>query len=118
MERDALSRYSLLISSGDAPARRGPRGRRGRQPGGVRILWENPRGPSGGVIIERRRRAMVYSRRVGPRGYLTMAEAAEVLGTYRMQVYRLAWSGELKTKTVSGMRVVMLGEVKRILGQL
>ncbi|OFW62001.1 MAG: hypothetical protein A2133_05155 [Actinobacteria bacterium RBG_16_64_13] len=68
------------------------------------------------MIIRRREGGYIIERRVGPSEFLSMAEAAEVLGTYRMKLYRLAEACEIRTRRVWGVQVVTLKELKRYMG--
>jgi hypothetical protein len=99
-----------------ALAKRTDRRRRGRAPqrNRIEVVWENPRGR--GVILRRSEGGYEFERRVGPSDFLSLAEAAAVMDTYRMRLYRLVAAGEIKAQTVWGVQVVTLREVKRYMG--
>ena len=116
---DALTRSWILTAASLAKRKARPaRGRatRSGRRDRVEVIWENPRGRNQGVILRRREGGYVLERRVGPSDLLSLAEAAAVLDTYRMRVYRLAEAGAIKTEEVWGVRVVTLREIKRYMG--
>jgi len=86
--------------------------KRSRVRGPVTVRWDNPTGPDQGITIERVVYGHTYSRRVGPRGFLSPTEAGIVLNVTREFIYHLIWSGKLRTVTREGKKAVPLSAIK------
>jgi len=82
----------------------------------LEIRWENPPGPETGLRVRLVQRGRVYVRKVGPSGFLTLAEAASALGKDFSTVFRWAESGRLETQDVRGRRMVHVPVLKQLMG--
>lgn len=114
-----MTRSWILTGASLARRKTRPAGKRSVRSGQrsrVEVIWEDPRGRNQGVILRRREGGYVLERRVGPSDFLSLSEAAQVVGTYKMKLYRLAATGEIKTQKVWGVAVVTLRELKRFMG--
>jgi len=83
-----------------------------RARGPVTVYWDNPPGPDQGITIERVVYGHIYSRRVGSHGFLSPTEAGIVLNVTREFVYRLIWSGKLRTVKRKKKVAVPLSAIK------
>jgi hypothetical protein len=50
----------------------------------------------------------------GPRGTVSIAEAARALGTYELKLYRMKAAGQLKTRRIKGSLAVPVFELYRV----
>lgn len=62
----------------------------------ISVRWPRSLASGEGITVERLVRGHLYTRQVGPKGFLTPTEAAVALGVTREFVYRLIWDGKLK----------------------
>lgn len=86
--------------------------------GGYRIFWENPGGPydsEAGLTVQKRARdgRVKWEQRVGPRGMLTVTEAAAALRISRRAAYFRVERGQLRAVFYRGQWMVPVSEVKR-----
>src|SRR4030067_1555473 len=105
-EGEAVARSWILTAASLAKRstrRAGKRTPRQRSRSAIEVIWENPRGRNQGVIIRRREGGYIIERRVGPSQFFSTAEAAEVLGTYRMKLYRLPAGCGVRTPRGGGV---------------
>jgi len=68
----------------------------------IAVRWKRTSASGQEVIIERYVRGHLYTRQVGPGGFLSPPEAAVALGVTREFVYRLIWDKKLKTVRQEG----------------
>ena len=83
-----------------------------RPKGSVQFYWDNPPGPKEGATIRRLIRGHVYTRRIGPRSFLTPSEAALALNVRREFIYHLIWNGKLKAVQKKGQNMIPFSQVK------
>ncbi len=83
----------------------------------MEVIWEGRRGPSQGLRIRVWLGAQRYERRVGPNDWLTVMEAAAVLNTYPLRLYRLVYGKRLQGRRVGGVLQVPLSGVVRLLSE-
>lgn len=81
----------------------------------IRVFWENPPGPTQGLLLRRQHRGRVEELYVGPRGSLTQIETAAVLRVSLMTVNRYVRSGVLRDHQHQGISMIRLREIKRFL---
>lgn len=81
----------------------------------IKVFWENPPGPTQGLLLRQHHRGRVEELYVGPRDSLTQIETAAVLRVSLMTVNRYVRSGVLRDHQQHGISMIRLSEIKRFL---